>query len=218
MGQRILLVEGPADSFFYAAFVRHLRIKGVKITPPAEYGAKINSKSNAIHVLPTLLDQLDDGSVSSIGLVVDADYEATGGLGFRKTLDQIVHKIQSHGFEINPIKQPHGFLFSHPDGLLPFGVWIMPNNKTEGMLEDFIKESIRADDQVRLRDSAVEVVASLKNPLFKEIHRSKAEVATWLAWQKTPGEKLESTIDGNLVDLTSPACSTFSEWLRTVFA
>ncbi len=217
--RQILLVEGIADTSFYDAFCRESGIKEVGIVPPRSLGAKADGKPNAIYILDSLLDQIADAdaSLKRLGLVIDADYEEHQGLGCVGTLAKIREKLAAHGF--NREKRIHGagFLFDHPDGLAPVGAWIMPDNRNEGMLEDFIKAAIVGEEQAELHNLACRTVGSLKTPLFKPFHRSKAEVSTWLAWQKMPGARLESAVGNKLIELSSANCKALAEWLRMVF-
>jgi hypothetical protein len=217
MVRQVLVVEGVADTTFYSAFSRESAIRTVEVTAPRSVGAGVDSKTNAIHVLPTLLRQLDDASIGNLGIVVDADYHAEHGLGFADTLAKIREQVVAHGFSTEKRLEEGGFLFEHPDGLSPFGAWIMPDNRCDGMLEDFIKDSILEEQQRLLHAHASEVVGKLRAPLFKPFHRAKADVATWLSWQRMPGARLESTVGDRLIDLTSPPCKAFSSWLRAVF-
>lgn len=217
MGSRVLLVEGPNDTTFYEAFCRESGVRRVDVKPPGSAGAKVESKTNAIHVLPMFLQQLDDASVQNLGLIVDADYPETHGLGHAGTMFQIRQKLIEHGFKPEKRHSSGGFLFEHPDGLAPVGVWVMPNNRNNGMLEDFVQASIRDKEQIDLHEHASRVVRGLTAPRFKPIHRAKAEVATWLAWQKMPGKRLESVVGDNLIDLSSAECTALAEWLRAVF-
>ena len=217
MARQVLIVEGIADTTFYSAFSRESGIGTVEVMPPKSMGARVDSKSNAIHILPNFLKQLDDATIGNLGIVVDADYQAEHGLGFSDTLSKIREQVLAHGFLNEKKLAEGGFLFEHSDGLPPFGAWIMPDNRHDGMLEDFIKNSILDEQQVLLHRHASEVVGKLRSPLFKQIHRSKADVATWLSWQRMPGARLESTVGDCLIDLTAPLCIAFRSWLRAVF-
>jgi hypothetical protein len=217
VADKILLVEGIDDSTFYVAICRERNLRSVEIKTPKSGGAPFHGKTNLIHILPIFLQQLDDGSITNIGVVVDADYEQHHGLGFGGTLAKIREKVVAHGFRNEERLATGGLLFEHTDGLAPFGAWIMPDNKRDGMLEDFVKDSISAGIQTKLYSHASDVVGKLKQPLFKDFHRSKAEVATWLSWQEIPGSRIESVVGNHLIDLKSPGCEAFAFWLHRVF-
>ncbi len=216
MVHQVLLVEGIADVAFYSSFYRESVARSIEVMTPRRAGACVDSKTNAIHVLPTLLPQLDDASINNLGIVVDADYRDEHGLGFADTLGKIREKVFAHGYSAERRLQEGGFLFEHPDGLPPFGAWIMPDNRSDGMLEDFLQKSV-AENQKALHHHASSIVEGLREPLFKPIHLAKAEVATWLSWQKMPGARVESTVGEHLINLASPECRAFDSWLREVF-
>ena len=109
-----------------------------------------------------------------------------------------------------------GVLFQHDDGLADFGLWVMPNNRDEGMLEDWIKHCIHPDEN-DLFAHAGTVVDTLPQTKFKPIHISKAEVATWLAWQKKPGHGLYHSVEENLIDTNSVLFKELSDWLNHIY-
>jgi hypothetical protein len=107
-------------------------------------------------------------------------------------------------------------LFKHSDGLRDFGLWVMPNNNREGMLEDWIIESIKNDEKA-LFQQATTAVQQLSSPKFKPHLQAKAEVATWLAWQKTPGHGLYSVMKEGLLDENSVPYTQLGNWLKSIF-
>jgi len=92
----------------------------------------------------------------------------------------------------------------------------MPDNQNEGMLEDWIKSCIKEDESPLFQKASV-AVSSLSNPKFKEHITSKAEVATWLAWQKNPGHGLYGTLNANLLDNTHPLFQALEQWLKAIY-
>jgi hypothetical protein len=49
------------------------------------------------------------------------------------------------------------------------------------------------------------------------LQRSKAEVATWLAWQKRPGHGLDSAVREGLLDTGSHGYLQLVAWLNQIF-
>ena len=109
-----------------------------------------------------------------------------------------------------------GILYKHSDGLADFGLWIMPDNQNEGMLEDWIKTCVSQNEQT-LFQQAQDVVKDITNPKFSSHLTSKAEVATWLAWQKQPGHGLYAAIKDQLLDNESSLFKDLKDWLLKVF-
>ena len=219
-----LLVEGEQDRLFTEACCELVGLKGkIQIGPPswlANGGSRAgNGKNNAIKLLPDLIGQTNDGSVTHLGLVIDADFLATHGLGFEKTWDTVTALLEENGYQIppKPSAASAGFRLPHKDGLADFGLWIMPDNFSDGMLEDFIKGSVMQSEQ-GLLDHACQTVAALPTTKFKPNHQSKAEVASWMAWQESPGQGLNGAVGGRLLDFKSGLAQQYVAWLKEVFS
>ena len=93
----------------------------------------------------------------------------------------------------------------------------MPDNKNDGYLEHFCIDAASPSEREVL-DYAKKVVSSLKNKKFPTHFLAKAETATWLAWQASPGQDLNSLIGNKLVDTDSAACKGLLQWLSTIFS
>lgn len=213
----ILLVEGEADRAFFEQIFRVVGLNtSVTVAPPKDLAGSHNTKEGVFNYLPTLLDQLADGRVTRLAVVVDADSAANGG-GYERAINKVQQLVAPYGFVL-AAHTVGGIVFQHNDGLADFGLWVMPNNADEGMLEDWIKQSIHPDEQ-GLFAHAEAVVATLPQPQkFKPIHRSKAEVATWLAWQKQPGHGLYRAVEEGLIDINGICYQKLIAWLDLVFA
>lgn len=214
----ILLVEGKSDEAFYNEVFKKMEIRAsVKVAPPRSFGAHANNKEGVFKLLPTLLQQLTDGSLSRLAVVVDADFVTEHGLGFAGTLDRVTGILNGYGFNI--VRRPgvSGFLFTHAEGFHDVGVWIMPNNRNDGMLEDWIQMVIDPTES-SLFAQAVNACAALNAPKFKPIHKIKAHVATWLSWQTAPGRGMEYSIQEELVNWNSLQAKNLSNWLNHVFS
>jgi uncharacterized protein DUF3226 len=219
MSRKLLLVEGIADSDFYRACLRKFNIRDVEVKPPQDLGRHGNGLGNVVPLLPVLLPQLIDGRLDRLGIVVDADYKHNN-VGHATNYRRITSNLEEAGYHIpRPFpKKLMRYVFSHKDGLPDIGLWIMPDNNADGMLEHLISNSITTAAQLRLLKHAQKVVSELPNPLFDDkTHRVKAEISTWLAWQRVPGKGLASTVGNNLIDLNCDAASKFGRWLEEVF-
>ncbi|MDE5749136.1 MAG: hypothetical protein K2H87_00025 [Duncaniella sp.] len=101
---------------------------------------------------------------------------------------------------------------------ITIGVWIMPNNSDPGMLEDLMLALIPEDDTLIgiARETVERLDAERHNhpKLFKEAHKSKATVHTWLAWNHKPGESLATAVKKQLFATDVQLCRTFADWLN----
>lgn len=214
-----LLVEGEADRGLFEALCRSLGLHPqVEVAPPRRLGARCDTKQAALHTLPTLLENLVDREDGRVAVVLDADQPEHGG-GFERTVKQFSEVVGSYGYQLeNAGGVSHsGLLFRHDDGLNDVGLWVMPDNAGDGILEHWMAGCLKASEQPWF-DHACQVLDQLPWPAkFKPIRRPKAEIATWLAWQERPGEDLYNAIEAHLLDDENPLFMGLSEWLGRIF-
>ena len=216
MAEHILLVEGESDQSFFKEVCKTLGLDAnVKVALPRDSGRFHNGKEGVFNLLPDLLNQLGDAQITRLAVVVDADSAVNGG-GYQRAIDKVTEIVEQHGFTLRP-NPDGGILFQHGDGLADFGLWVMPNNSDEGMLEDWIKSCVHPDEH-ELFAHAETVVATLPQTKFKPIHISKAEVATWLAWQKQPGHGIYRVVEDQLIDTNSALSNELCVWLTHVYS
>ncbi len=214
----ILLVEGEGDVDFFEALLRKLQLLDqVNITPPKSYGLRTNTVGHFPKLIDLLIKQArqEKGNIQHLGIVADADYVSGGG--FQTRWETLTTKLAENQYRIprNSPKLPYsGSIFSHPNGLPPIGLWLMPNHQSDGMLEDLIEQTVYDKTLLAVAQACIE---KLPNPLFSPYHHTKAMVYTWLAWQKRPGQTLDITINGDLINLDSEEMQAFIKWLRDVF-
>lgn len=215
---KILLVEGDSDKYFFEKICKNLSLNtSVKVAPPKDLGGSHNSKQGALNHLSILLPQFSDGLLRHLALIVDADYSASNGLGCQKTIEQVSAIVHPFGFELKDTESnQNGLYFKHSDGFSDLGLWVMPDNQREGMLEDWIKGCVK-DDEQRLFQQASEAVQNIPTPKFKSHLHTKAEVATWLAWQKQPGHGLYGAIKDNLLNSENRSFIKLERWLQKIF-
>ncbi len=215
----VLLVEGQGDVDFFEALLRKRQLLDkIDITPPKNYGQKANTVSHFPKLINLLTKRLQKGEIQQVGIIADADYVSGGG--FQQRWKTLTTQLAQNGYRIpsNPPKSPYtGSLFQHADGLAPIGLWLMPDHKNNGMLEDLIKQTVSGDEQHQLLKTARTCLKKLPVTLFSDYHQTKAIVYTWLAWQKRPGQTLDVAINGHLINLQSTEMQGFINWLDQVF-
>ena len=97
------------------------------------------------------------------------------------------------------------------------GVWLMPDNRRIGALEDFLQDLI--DDSDVLLPHARESTAKAKarGARFPEKDSVKALVHAWLAWQEEPGRPYGVAIKSRYLRDDSDAAERFVAWFGRVF-
>lgn len=212
--KNILLVEGEADRGFFEALCLLLSIPAdVRVATPKDTGGA--HKGVLSHLTAVLMPQLQDGQLERIGVVVDAD-RAMHGSGFAATLRRFTDALAQGGYRPNPAAAS-GLVFTHQDGLADLGLWIMPNNADEGILEDWIKQCVHSGEGILYQHGEKSIDAIPSGPKFQSWHRTKAEVATWLAWQEKPGNGLYNAVKPDLLDTSAPLYAGLYAWLKHVF-
>ncbi len=114
----------------------------------------------------------------------------------------------------------------------PFGVWLMPDCKSDGQkLEHLVRSLIPTDDAIlehakrctaavpKLVDEANAITSAPQKLLrcFSEKDRIKAEIRTWLAWQEESGQPFGAAITKNSLAHDSPQAVAFLDWLSRLF-
>ena len=155
--------------------------------------------------------ELKASGVEALGLVVDAN----GNSSRRWT--QIKMRCQDL-FDDLPDDMPDNGLVCVDSNGIRFGVWIMPNNRFSGALEDFLIDLIPAEseDLYALAEHCVSEAAKSGAP-FKTAHKSKAKIHTWLAWQDQPGKQLHHAVNNRVLDPEKPESRLFVGWFRSLF-
>ena len=147
-----------------------------------------------------------------VGIVVDADRSvASRWQGLRDILHRAGYE------EIPDHPNPEGTILSPPfRSLLPrTGVWIMPDNRTDGKLEDFLR--LLVPQPSPLFDHAVASVDSVPERRFSDNDRIKALIRTWLAWQEEPGLPYGTAITAGFLDSQADDAAAFASWIRRLF-
>ena len=85
------------------------------------------------------------------------------------------------------------------------GLWVMPDNQSHGMLEDFLAAMAdTAHPELMVEsESAISNIESKGLQQYTPRHRPKAKIHTYLAWQKDPGSTLPQAIQKHYLDVSS---------------
>ena len=155
--------------------------------------------------------ELRASGLEALGVVIDANGDA------RRRWSQVRDRCRNE-FDGLPDEIPEeGLKVNHRDGPR-FGVWIMPDNRFCGMLEDFLIRLI-PDELGPLYGLAQNCVAEAarNGASFKDVHKTKDEIHTWLAWQDEPGSQLHEAVKHRVLDPKKPESRAFVDWFRCLF-
>lgn len=149
-----------------------------------------------------------------IGIVVDADMD------INKRWEQIKSILrESNKYKIPEELPLNGLIINPIDDNEPIvGVWIMPDNQLNGMLEDFVA-MLSAPDDIVLKEVDQTLLKIEKDGIsrYKPIHKAKARIHTFLAWQEDPGTPMGLAITKKYLAPDSPRCKPFLNWIKDLF-
>ncbi|MDG4551623.1 MAG: hypothetical protein P9F19_19970 [Candidatus Contendobacter sp.] len=202
-GKHVLLVEGINDCHVIMALC------GV-CSVPENFGIyQCGNDIEALRRLNALILQSDGPEI--IGIVVDADSPDVMG-----RWRQIKEKPELKAYPFPDEPTPEGVILAGQNGKPKLGVWLMPDNKNPGMLEDFLIDLVPQDGI----DSAKNCIANAKSKQltsFKETHLSKAVIHTYLAWQDEPGKPLGQAVTAQVLQPHTQTAKAFIDWLMRLF-
>ena len=207
--RKILLVEGHNDKHV----VMHICDK---LDIPRPSYENIISRDGVDGVLKALPEQIriSNGEEDVVGVIVDAD----SSLSTR--WDEIRKIVMSSGYDDVPNKPvKDGTIIEPPDDddkFLPrLGFWIMPDNQSTGILEDFLHSLI--PESGSLYNHVTKSVDSIPDRRFTQEKEPKAIVHTWLAWQEDPGLPMGLSVTNDCFDLDAPEVDAFVSWLKRLY-
>ena len=212
-GRTDLHVEGKDDQFAIAnlldqrAFQQKIEPRDVEIKDAEKHHFGYG-RTELLKAIKTASESARDKAVA---FVIDADQDFdTTWQAVRNRLLQVQH--------LAPLV-PSAF---PEDGLIldvaivnaRVGVWIMPDNSSPGILEDFLQKLIKESDGLIQHAAASTDTATQLGALFPADARSKAIIHAWLAWQAKPGCPLGIAIKSHYFDHANPMAVTFTNWVQ----
>ena len=221
MGERVLLVEGRDDQhvMWNLLEVREVPERFKVERPKLERDFEENYEDETNGGDTILLDSIPwwllRTELECLAVVVDADDK-----GPEARWQSIRQRLLSQGYEGIPEKHPDkGTVFElslrpRTPRSIRFGVWVMPDNRSKGMLEDFVARLIRADDNMLPRVDRFLTSIPTGQRRFKEAHQAKARIHTWLAISERPGRPMGQAIKADKqLDANDPRIQPFLDWL-----
>ena len=197
-----LLVEGKNELHVFSALC-------MKFNVPETFDIK--SADGIDKLFMQVSPVLKRSDLETLGIVIDADYENNGKWG------SLSDKLRSHGYIIPDYIPQQGLIITQ-EGLPKLSVWIMPDNQSRGMLEDFVNLLLPEND--KLYPIVIDSLRKVKDQglqLFIDNHHSKALIHTWLAWQQTPGLPMGTAITSNFLNIENECCNAFIDWINCSF-
>jgi hypothetical protein len=205
---RVLVVEGKDE---LRVLPELLELAGIPWRRGAE-PVRIEEQDGISNILaPGFLEATVKASgVTAVGILVDANGDPASR--WKQVRDRLAATYP--GF---PVELAAAGAIHEAAEKPRIGVWIMPDNVRAGMLETLLL-ALRIGDAA-LHDHARDATqqARVLGAPFRDLHRAKAELHAWLAWQDPPGRQLHDAVRGRALPPRPQVTDAFVAWFRRLF-
>lgn len=199
--QLVLLVEGRDEEHAIKRLCEHSEtIPEITIISRGGIDPLLKSVSGEIAV---------SGRVA-VGIVADANDN------LEARWQAIRSRLRENNIEAPNNPDPTGTVIEGSSRSPRIGVWLMPDNKSSGELENFIEEMIPDEDVIWPLSKAYIDSIPKRHRKFKEGKTLRACVNAWLAVREKP-RPMGLAIKAKDLDATVPPCRKFISWLCELF-
>lgn len=154
---------------------------------------------------------LQSREIDRFGIILDADSACSATWqSVKGVLDSVVNLpggLPSEGYV--------GTL----DAQKRLGIWIMPDNQSSGCLETLMQYLVpeQRSHLLKLADRKAQHAKRLGAP-WREVHRDKAVVHTFLAWQDPPALSLGMSVFHHVLRADAPPLVPFLQWFDRLYS
>ncbi len=204
----MLLVEGEEDK---RVIPELMEANGVPWGKPPPVFIEPRDGFESMVKQSVIETELKATGLKVLGIIADANDEAVRRWGSLR--NRCIRSFPDLPSEL----PPRGLICESETGL-KLGVWLMPDNRSHGMMETFLTYLVPDDSNPVLKyaESVRDEARAIGAP-YKNVHADKAKIHTWLAWQDPPGRPLHNAVMERLLDPCSPHAAAFVRWFRSLF-
>lgn len=201
-----LLVEGKDDKFAVIGLLaRHGQDWETREGPYVSECGGIDS------LLSTLRVALK--SYTKLGAIIDAD------LSLKNRWAQLRSAVQDTGLKIPKNPVAGGLVIEGTRPNTKVGLWLMPDNKSPGKLEDFLSKLIPDNMNSIWELACTSTAEAIKSGAgLKQVDTVKGAVHAYLAWQESPGLPFGSALTAQFLKHEGPQVNEFVVWFRRLFS
>lgn len=203
-----LFVEGVNDLHLLRNLLQ-LHGIDVRAKPAQQDNVEIVDK-NGFDEMVRAVDPEVKSRAYPLGFVADAD----PAFGLQRRWEALTNPMRAYLTGVPSSMPPGGWVHSGAQ----VGVWLMPDNRIEGTIEDFMRLLVLSG--TALWDHAVDSTEGSmeKGSRFREADRRKAEAHAWLAWQDPPGLRYGEAISRGCMDANAELAQQFVQWFRSLYS
>ncbi|WP_210194809.1 DUF3226 domain-containing protein [Dickeya oryzae] len=203
ISSRMVVTEGASDMHVIFALCKKHSIPDGGFTV-----YDVGSDDQVIKYLRTSI--IGSNPPEILGVVIDADNPDLKG-----KWNKLKDILETHGYVVPENPLPEGTIITH-DTFPKIGIWLMPDNQVNGMLEDFCHQMASVDHIEYAKQCALNArQAGIGN--FIDNHLSKATMFTYLAWQDSPGRPIGQSISANVLHYNVALANNFILFIKNLF-
>lgn len=147
--------------------------------------------------------------LTHLGIVIDADEEPDNR--WKSLYNACLPNIPNL-----PQNLPAAGLIMTLESGIKFGVWMMPDNQSRGMLETFLAYLVPDNNLWQYTQNKV-IEAKQQGATYRDYHLDKANIHTYLAWQDPPGKQLHDAVKQRILNQSYPQSANFLRWLQELY-
>ena len=199
---KLLIVEGVDDKHV----VQHLRHVDQEIPPFC-----ISEKEGLTQLLAAIGLELRVENRRALGILVDANDDV------QARWNAVTDRLQKEKMVTLPASPDAAGTIVNFSDRTRVGIWLMPDNKSRGELEDFVVCMIPDDDPVWPRSESYIDDIPQGDRKFTHSKTVRAKVHAWLATRQEP-RKMGAAIRTGDLHVHRTLCQQFVGWLSDLFA
>lgn len=180
-----------------------------EVVVPSDLDDSADGIDAVMRGIPVRLKQPD---FEALGILVDANENLQG------RWESIINRLRNEGYHTLPNTPVVGGLILDQQEKPKVGAWLMPNNQSSGILEDFVRYLIPVNDLIVPKaNQYVQSVEIDELNDYPNQHHSKAVVHAWLACQENPGMPMGQAITARVLLHNTSLAEDFVDWLQRLF-
>ncbi len=168
---------------------------------------KIADKSNFTELARSIVPEINVSGRLAVGILADANDDPNA------RWQAIAHQLREANVAVPPNMLDAGTVVENRPRV---GVWLMPDNRSPGELENFVSEMIPGGDPVW--PMAVEYIEGIRpeDRKFRDGKVLRTKIHAWLAARAEP-RKMGSAIHTGDLNADVRSVENFVNWLRLLF-
>ena len=165
------------------------------------------------NLLSRIYTQVNVSGRQALGTLVDANDDINA------RWQAVSHRLAPLGITLPRTPDPAGTIIpaQSEDDLPRIGIWLWPDNRNPGELEDFIISLIPQNDPIwPLSEDYINTILTRHLNKFTPGKKSRAQVHAWLAVREDPRRMGQAIQYGDL-NPNAPPFAAFATWLTRLF-